>query len=645
MASPETPPKTDAQGLAGRRSTRLNLSIPIVISGKDTYGQPFRENSRATVMNLHGAKILTFHHLALGSELAIENRAVAVTAEATVVWLGERKFPKDLGEAGIQLAEPGNVWGIDTPPEDWVEGSPAPEDLTAVAAQRKSATETNAEGVASAEEGHMTPDQIGAALDVALDKFSRRAQDAADMQAALFEARVVKLTNQIGSRMQTSAEGAASGAEEKMSQTLEKHLASLTDRLQSTRAETEGLLERLREHQQSLQAEVEKAKQNIQEASAQALHTNSQELGERLRRESDATAGHFLEETRKRLQDESAAAIGALTHDAHGRLPQITTDFFAKSEPEIQARQNQAVEQATSMVNQAAQSTAAGAMDSLQKRVEVLMKDFDAHLEKSVHQSQEKSTKDISEHLRKTATDLSEELLAASAKGFHHQAAELKSAIGEDIKTTAKTQTDDAKKRLATLTHATVESLNKEGNAGLEEFRKHLHKTLKDFQDKEGQVLEKHLQAAGQKYRDHMQQEIQKDTSAATEQAMAQFRGKLDDTAKSSVESAQKQIADAAHKDADGLVETLRSEMQKTAATFQEKTLADLHARLQSTVDQQMADAAAQISKQAEQSLAVISTELNTKKQQMVNEAEEAFRTKLAEVFASVLQPGAKKTT
>jgi len=620
MGSPETPANTDAQALAGRRSTRLDLSVPIVISGKDTYGQPFRENSRATVMNFHGAKILTFHHLALGSELTIENRALAVTAQATVVWLGERKFPKDLGEAGIQLAAPGNIWGVDAPPEDWVEGAcggevvHSEEDLAAIAAQRKATGETKAEVAAPAEEGQLTSDQIGAVLDQALDKFAKRAQDASDMQAALFEARVVKVTNQTGSRLQTSAEEAAGGAEEKMNQALQKHLGSLTERLQSAGTETEGLLAKLQELQKNLQAEIEKTKQNIQEASAQALQANSKELGERLHKESDAAAAHFVEETRKRLQDESAAAVGALTNDANSRLPKITADFFAKTEPEIQARQNQAVEQAASLVNQSAQSTSVSSIEKLQKQAEVLRNDFEAHLEKAAQQAQEKSGKDISEHVRKTGTSTAEELLASSATSFHKQAGEFKAALSEDLKATVKTQAEEAKKKLAALTHATVESLNKEGNAGLEEFRKHLHKTLKDFQDKEGQNLEKHLETAGQKYREHLQKELQKDV-------------------------------DAARKDAGTVAETLRGEMQKEAATFQEKAMTEIRANLQSTIDQQLADVAAQMARQTEQSLGALSTQLNEKKLQAVNEAEEAFRAKLAEVFAGMLQPGAKKTT
>jgi hypothetical protein len=209
----------------------------------------------------------------------------------------------------------------------------------------------------------------------------------------------------------------------------------------------------------------------------------------------------------------------------------------------------------------------------MQKHAEDLKKDIEAHLEKSAHQAREKSAHEVSEHIRKTAAGVADELLVSSSKDFHKQAGEIKAAVGEDIKATVKSQAEDAKKRLTALTHATVESLNKEGNAGLDVFRKHLHQTLKDFQDKETKNLEKHLEAT---------------------------------------------------------VENLRGEIQK---------------KLQSAMDQQLADAATQMSKQSDANLTAISAQLNEKKQQMVNEAEEAFRTKLAEVFASVLQPGARKAT
>lgn len=113
----------------GRRSTRLYISIPIVITGKDVNGKEFQENLRTLVVNKHGAKIMTAQQLSMGTEVFIENRLLGAVAKANVAWLGEKR---DAGtEVGLQLAEAKNIWGIEFPPNDWnpaavAEESPGP---------------------------------------------------------------------------------------------------------------------------------------------------------------------------------------------------------------------------------------------------------------------------------------------------------------------------------------------------------------------------------------------------------------------------------------------------------------------------------------------------------------------------------------
>ena len=58
-----------------------------------------------------------------------------------------------------------------------------------------------------------------------------------------------------------------------------------------------------------------------------------------------------------------------------------------------------------------------------------------------------------------------------------------------------------------------------------------------------------------------------------------------------------------------------------------------------------MAEVFARMNKQEEESLATITQHMTEKKEQMVAEADEAFRAKLAEAFSAMLQPGSKKTT
>lgn len=105
-----------------RRSTRVSISIPIVISGVDADGNTFSEHVRTLLVNMHGGKITTTHHLAMGTGLMVENPLMGVVAKANVVWLGERDVAQDLHPVALELVEPQNVWGMTFPPDNWHSG-------------------------------------------------------------------------------------------------------------------------------------------------------------------------------------------------------------------------------------------------------------------------------------------------------------------------------------------------------------------------------------------------------------------------------------------------------------------------------------------------------------------------------------------
>lgn len=114
-----------------RQTARLKISIPVVTSGVDADGDKFNESVHTQVVNAHGGKIATTHHLAMGTEVLVENRAMGVLAKASVVWLGEEDYAGDSHLVGLELLEAQNVWGITFPPDDWrpesgEEMSPAP---------------------------------------------------------------------------------------------------------------------------------------------------------------------------------------------------------------------------------------------------------------------------------------------------------------------------------------------------------------------------------------------------------------------------------------------------------------------------------------------------------------------------------------
>src|SRR5215468_4853393 len=92
-------------GIELRRSTRIERSVPMFISGRDTAGQDFLERTSAVSINLHGCRYPSRHDLQVGSWITLQ--------------LGQS--PRELHHIGVELETPGNVWSIPSPPSDWLQ--------------------------------------------------------------------------------------------------------------------------------------------------------------------------------------------------------------------------------------------------------------------------------------------------------------------------------------------------------------------------------------------------------------------------------------------------------------------------------------------------------------------------------------------
>lgn len=102
-----------------RRTARLTISIHIFISAVDADGDIFCEEAHTQVVNEHGGMIATTHHLAVGTEVLVENRALGVVVKASVVRLDKKDDAGGLHLVALELVEAKNVWGITFPPDDW----------------------------------------------------------------------------------------------------------------------------------------------------------------------------------------------------------------------------------------------------------------------------------------------------------------------------------------------------------------------------------------------------------------------------------------------------------------------------------------------------------------------------------------------
>jgi len=111
-------------GEDARRSTRIERSVPLIVFGQNRMGEPFVERTVSTSLNLHGCRYPSRHDYGVGSwvtlqvvGLSVEPKPPAVRARVRSVHISQSS--RELQQVGVELENPGNVWGVVTPPQDW----------------------------------------------------------------------------------------------------------------------------------------------------------------------------------------------------------------------------------------------------------------------------------------------------------------------------------------------------------------------------------------------------------------------------------------------------------------------------------------------------------------------------------------------
>ncbi len=123
--TPLISPPSNSEGEDARRSTRIDRSVPLIVFGQNRLGEPFVERTVSTSLNLHGCRYPSRHDYGVGSwvtlqvvGLNVEPKPPAVRARVRSVHNSQSS--RELQQVGVELESPGNVWGIVTPPQDWI---------------------------------------------------------------------------------------------------------------------------------------------------------------------------------------------------------------------------------------------------------------------------------------------------------------------------------------------------------------------------------------------------------------------------------------------------------------------------------------------------------------------------------------------
>src|ERR1700720_2524563 len=110
--------------LRKRRSTRIVQAVPLEVTGVDALGRPFMERTSSLILNCHGCRYQSKHYVLKNMWVKLEvpnpesGRPPRIV-RGRVAWIQRPRTVRQLFQVALELENPGNVWGIAFPPEDW----------------------------------------------------------------------------------------------------------------------------------------------------------------------------------------------------------------------------------------------------------------------------------------------------------------------------------------------------------------------------------------------------------------------------------------------------------------------------------------------------------------------------------------------
>ena len=128
-------------GLELRRSTRIHRTVRLMIVGQDRQAQVYREKMSTVSLNLHGCCYQSWHNSQIGALVDLQVtegfEARSPVVRARVRSIRAPRSHSEVYQVGVEFDTPANIWGISSPPEDWLrvlEGTTTTTELASAAA-------------------------------------------------------------------------------------------------------------------------------------------------------------------------------------------------------------------------------------------------------------------------------------------------------------------------------------------------------------------------------------------------------------------------------------------------------------------------------------------------------------------------------
>lgn len=354
-----------------RRSTRIEFTTPVILSGRDATGQAFREETQTVIVNLHGSKIITNYQVMVGMIVTVEAVRTGQGGKAICVQVYEPSPGETAHNIAVQLVQPGNIWGVENPPPDWetVEVELGGRHFASKAADLKASVTTMKpllQTPATPVPASLTPAVSRGDVDVLFADLEKRA-------ARLMESVLEILRIQADSTVRSSLQE----VEKQVESMVTAGGARLQERADQTGVELEISLEAFRT--EAMGEVIREALQGFQ----QRLDALSKEAELRITRRAEQSLADFeagLKDSRKRQEALQADGDARIQHSSNAAVAEFEATLqsaqqrYAAEAEEAEARIPRLAEQAMADFEAALQTFRADVGDELAARREEVVK-------------------------------------------------------------------------------------------------------------------------------------------------------------------------------------------------------------------------------------------------------------------------------
>lgn len=456
-----------------RRSQRVEVSIPVTLIGKDSSGREFRENTRTVVVNKHGAKIATTHHLELESEVTVENRKLGKKAKGKIAWLGESLSARDPLQVGVQLYEAENIWGIEFPPEDWEDAV-----RKAFVPKESSPAELSASEAAISGQGPSEVAQSAGEIPFSL-------RDAIEAAASDFEKRLGEIAGLVGKQAGDKMASASEVYQQKLQSSMDEFMRTAVDKIDAASSKLEELLRQTEAARENALRESEQAHAEIRAAATRAVNEGLETIAERISKDLENRQAALTASIADQISQASLERAGKAVEEHIAKLlPDFEAEIIGKLTERLNAESERSVTNTREQLDDSAQKAAAGMDSTLRDRAQTFSADAEQQIKQSSTGAIDQLRQGIASLVEESVGQARDQLNQLTATSVEENLAEVKKRMAEAVEEAyaakhagAKDSAiEEIKRRLASLSKGTAEAMNKEAAAGLERYNSALRK-------------------------------------------------------------------------------------------------------------------------------------------------------------------------